>query len=185
MKWMTSCLRIGVTGHRSLPEDPALAARVEDAVRRLVAMAEGAPCLVVVSALAPGADRLVAETVLREPGAELEALLPMPPDQCEQDFPEPELRAEFRELLHRAREIDVVPSTGSRRANFESAGLAMLDRIDVLLALWDGEPARGQGGTAQIVAHAEARGLPVVWIGTSAPYPVRLLGGALDPAGTS
>lgn len=178
---MSGCLRIGVTGHRSLPEDPALAARVDEAVRRLVARSsngDGPPCLVVVSALAPGADRLVAESVLREPRSELEALLPMPPDQCELDFPEPELRAEFRALLHRAREIDVIPSAGSRRANFKSAGLAMLDRIDVLLALWDGEPARGQGGTAEIVAHAEARDLPVVWIATTAPYQVRLLGGA-------
>jgi hypothetical protein len=178
---MTDCLRIGVTGHRSLPDDPALAARVDEAIRRLVALngnGDGPPCLVVVSALAPGADRLVAETALREPNSSLEALLPMPPDQCELDFPEPELRVAFRNLLHRARDIDVIPSAGSRRANFESAGLAMLDRINVLLALWDGEPARGQGGTAEIVAHAEARGLPVVWIATAAPFPIRVLGGA-------
>jgi hypothetical protein len=181
---MTDCLRIGVTGHRSLPEDQSLADRVAEAVRGVIDWRDEPPCLVVVSALAPGADRLVAEAVLRVPGAELEALLPMPPEEVELDFPEPASRAEFRDLLARAREIDVIPSAGSRRANFESAGLAMLERIDVLLALWDGEPARGQGGTAEIVAYAETRGLPVVWIATTAPYPVRILGGALDRAGT-
>lgn len=174
------CLRIGVTGHRNVPDDPALRARVAEAVRRIAGLGEEPRCLTVVSALAPGADRLVAEAVLREPGAALEALLPMPPDQVEEDFPNPDSRAEFRDLLHRAETIESIPSAGSRRANFESAGVAMLDRVDVLIALWDGEPARGQGGTAQIVAHAEARGVPVVWIGTVAPYPVRVLGGVVD-----
>ena len=37
-------------------------------------------------------------------------------------------------------------------------------RCDVLLAIWDGEPARGEGGTGQIVAEAIEAGLPVVWV---------------------
>ncbi len=41
----------------------------------------------------------------------------------------------------------------------------MLDRADELWAVWDGEPARGPGGTADVVAHARGRGVPVrvVW----------------------
>jgi hypothetical protein len=34
----------------------------------------------------------------------------------------------------------------------------------VLIALWDGQPSRGKGGTAEIVAYARQRGIPVVWI---------------------
>jgi hypothetical protein len=48
----------------------------------------------------------------------------------------------------------------------------MLDRIDVLLALWDGKPARGRGGTAEIVRRAHDLGLPVVWISTVAPFKI-------------
>jgi hypothetical protein len=37
----------------------------------------------------------------------------------------------------------------------------MLQASDVLLALWDGQAARGRGGTAQVVAEARELGLPV------------------------
>lgn len=32
---------------------------------------------------------------------------------------------------------------------------------DVLLAVWDSRPARGPGGAADVVAHAEHQGTPV------------------------
>ena len=33
--------------------------------------------------------------------------------------------------------------------------------VDELLAVWDGKPARGYGGTADVVAYAERNGVPV------------------------
>jgi hypothetical protein len=38
----------------------------------------------------------------------------------------------------------------------------MADRIDVLIAIHDGEPARGAGGTAEIIRYTHSLGLPVV-----------------------
>jgi hypothetical protein len=37
--------------------------------------------------------------------------------------------------------------------------------VDELIAVWDGEPARGYGGTADVVAYAKRQGIPVriVW----------------------
>ena len=43
-----------------------------------------------------------------------------------------------------------------------AASETMLDRAEQLLAVWDGQPARGYGGTADVVAHARRGGLPVV-----------------------
>ena len=42
---------------------------------------------------------------------------------------------------------------------------AMLSNIDLLLAVWDGKPARGFGGTADVVDAARDRAIPVtiVW----------------------
>lgn len=40
----------------------------------------------------------------------------------------------------------------------------MLDRADRLLAVWDGKPARGYGGTADVVAEAQTRVIPVTVI---------------------
>ena len=40
-----------------------------------------------------------------------------------------------------------------------------VDRSSVLVAVWDGQPARGLGGTADVVAYARQRGVPmeVIW----------------------
>jgi hypothetical protein len=38
----------------------------------------------------------------------------------------------------------------------------MLARCDVLVAVWDGQPAADRGGTAAVVAQAQALALPVV-----------------------
>jgi hypothetical protein len=54
----------------------------------------------------------------------------------------------------------------SREDAYERAGRYVVDRSDAIIALWDGEPARGQGGTAAIVAYARKRGVPLVWIRT-------------------
>ncbi|WP_198036875.1 hypothetical protein [Nocardia sp. BMG51109] len=40
----------------------------------------------------------------------------------------------------------------------------MLDDADELFAVWDGKPARGYGGTADVVAVARQRGMPVTVI---------------------
>jgi hypothetical protein len=43
--------------------------------------------------------------------------------------------------------------------------IAVVQRSDVLLAVWDGLPARWFGGTGDVVAYARERGVPVevVW----------------------
>jgi hypothetical protein len=40
----------------------------------------------------------------------------------------------------------------------------MIDAADKLYAVWDGEPARSYGGTADVVAYARERGTPVLVI---------------------
>jgi len=44
------------------------------------------------------------------------------------------------------------------------ASKAMLARTDRLFAVWDGKPARGYGGTADVVAEARKRAVPVTVI---------------------
>jgi len=163
-------LRIGVTGHRVLAEAPRILAGVEAALDRIEAAFPGrAP--VVVSALAEGADRLVAEAVLRRPGARLVAVLPMPAWDLEADFATAESRAEFAALLARAAEVVEVPARSTREEAYAAANEWLLDNVDVLVAVWDGAGAQGQGGTAEVVARARARHLPLAWIhaGNRAP----------------
>jgi hypothetical protein len=46
-----------------------------------------------------------------------------------------------------------------------AASEALVARSDRLVAVWDGEPSGGWGGTADVVAHARGTGIPVqvIW----------------------
>jgi len=77
----------------------------------------------------------------------------------------------FLELLAVADQVIELPPSLTRTEAYESAGLFVLDHIDVLIALWDGKPAKGRGGTGQMVAEARARGLPMAWIHTDEHNP--------------
>ncbi len=160
-------LRIGVTGHRWIPDDANTRATVRDVVERVIA-AHSHPVLpatttgvTVVSALAEGADRIVAHVGL-DLGARLEVVLPLEADDYERDFKRDASRAEFHELCARAASVQVVDATPSRDIGYSSAGRTMADRIDVLIAIHDGEPERGAGGTAEIVRYTHSLGIPVV-----------------------
>jgi glutathione S-transferase len=155
-------LVVGVTGHRLVGER----ARVERAtggVAEVLAARAGAHGWRVVSALAEGADRIVASAALAA-GAHLDAVLPLEPDDYRTDFAEPGSVAEFDALLARSDSVAVTGAwpDGSRERAYANAGAAMLGRCRVLVALWDGEPARGVGGTAEVVAAAQAGGIEII-----------------------
>ena len=169
-------LCIGVTGHRNLAAPRALERRVEESLcrldRRFAAAGLPAPVLTVASPLAEGADRLVARVALRRPGARLLALLPLPPDEYRRDFSD-HSALEFDALLGQAERVLIAPPAPSREAAYAAAGLAVLDRCRILIALWDGLPARGIGGTSELVAEARTRSAPLIWIGIQPPFAVR------------
>jgi hypothetical protein len=162
-------VRVGVSGHRLLPDDreAELVAAVDGILAEL-----GDPGTVV-SSIAEGADRLVAWRGLRRPGWELLVVLPMAPDDYAVDFATAVSRDEFTRLLDAATEIDQVPAQPDRVTAYLAAGMRVLERSDVLIAVWDGAPARGRGGTAEIVERARAGGRPVAWIHAGNDGPAR------------
>ncbi|MCU1393422.1 MAG: hypothetical protein JWM34_1850 [Ilumatobacteraceae bacterium] len=145
--------RIGVSGHRSYRDEAAVASMTESVLDRVLAN-DAAP--VVLSNLATGADQLVAELVLNRDGARLDVVLPLPVDDYGDDFGSALSRHQFDALLERASTVTVIEQIPgeSREAAYERAGQAIVDTCDVLVALWDGAPARGRGGTAEMVQYA-------------------------------
>jgi len=160
MKRSSVC--VGVTGHRFLAEAEKLRAAVRGALDRVAAAFPDAK-LTIVSPLAEGADRLVAEAGLAR-GAELIVPLPLPRDDYITDFATDESKTEFLGLLSRADEVIELPQTAERNDAYAQVGAWLLDHSDVLIALWDGQPAQGRGGTAEVVEEALARKTPVLHV---------------------
>jgi len=167
-------LRIGVTGHRRLPEDFALSEAVLAALYQACVAVRGTAGLTckmeVISSLAEGADSLVAELVLAQADGVLRAALPLPQDAYERAFTGSAALRTFRALLARASTVEVICEAVRAEGAYVEAGIQVMRRCDVLLALWDGLPPRGPSGTGAIVALARAEEKPMIWIEAAPPY---------------
>lgn len=73
--------------------------------------------------------------------------------------------AEYDRILSAARKVHRMDFTESDSEAHMAASAYMVDQADELWAVWDGEPARGYGGTADVVAYARERHIPVrvIW----------------------
>jgi hypothetical protein len=151
-------LAVGVTGHRN-PHPQAMAALRSHVVQAFERLEKAFSLrLVVLSSLAEGADRLVAEIAL-ERGHKLVAPLPLPAEEYEKDFADAASRAEFRKLLARAESHFTVPLPSGddvtdkavRDAAYRRAGILVARDCHLLLALWDGQDSGKSGGTWDVV----------------------------------
>lgn len=73
-------------------------------------------------------------------------------------------RGEYDALLAAASGTTRLSFTESTSESHMAASQVMLASADHLYAVWDGKPARGYGGTADVVADAKSRGIPVTII---------------------
>ena len=151
-------MRIGVTGHMNLDENTTHL--VAAAIRTHLADIDGL-ALVGISCLARGADSIFAQAVLDQGGA-LEAILPST------DYRQTKVKTDhaptFDKLLAEATLVRTMPFDTANRDAYAAANEAMLNTIDQLLAIWDGQPSPDRGGTAGAVEDARARGIDVVVI---------------------
>jgi hypothetical protein len=148
---------IGITGHRGLsgPTERLVAAALRAEVAR---HADGE--LVGVSSIADGADSLFATAVLDAGGT----LVVIVPARRYRDALPPRQQPVYDALLARAARVVVLDHEDPTDVAYMDGGLRILDEIDRLVAVWDGQEARGLGGTAHLVGAAEERGLPVTVI---------------------
>lgn len=149
---------VGITGHQDLSPDCAQLVRrhIADELDALTAPIVGH------SSLAAGADQLFAEAVL-ERGWQIKALLPS--ENYEASFTDPAALVRFREFLSRAVTTTRLSHTHASEEAYWEAGQEIVNQTDVLLAVWDGRPAGGLGGTADVVAYGRAKGksVKVIW----------------------
>jgi hypothetical protein len=151
---------VGMTGHQGLPTPTAelVTAALRDTLRPY------ALNLVGVTMLGPGADQLFARVVLSLGGI-LYVVQPTVGMQYRDSFEDEAARRGYDELYSQASHVQVLEHTESTEQAHMDAGQVVVDRSSILVAVWDGQPARGLGGTADVVAYARERGVPVevVW----------------------
>lgn len=150
---------VGMTGHQGLPTPTAelVTAALRDTLSRYH------PQLVGVTMLGPGADQLFARVVLSL-GGWLYVVQPTKGRQYRDGFEDPDARRGYDELYGRASYFEALEYTESTERAHMEAGKVVVDRSSVLVAVWDGQPSRGLGGTADVVAYARERGVPVAVI---------------------
>ena len=191
-------LRVGVTGHRpnKLREAdlPALRQRVgeilgvvsglarEAATDASAAYSAAPPRLQIVSALAEGADRIVAQVALAC-GFELQVVLPYADGLYRREFAGEESVAEFERLLGQATAVLTLQGAPRSPAAYEAVGRVVARHCDLLVAIWDGQPAAGPGGTADVVRMALDARTPAVRVDSRSPSDATFL--APGPTATS
>lgn len=152
-------MRIGITGHQTLRGE--LGWEWIDAQIREI-LASWCPACVGITSLAVGADQHFAKIVLDLGGA-IEVVVPFP--GYETRFGNENDRTAYHKLLGAARAVHTLQRVeDDDQRSYLAAGQQVVDRSDLILAVWDGKPAVGLGGTADIVTYAGSRGKKVIQI---------------------
>lgn len=161
---------IGVVGHRDLREGDlaVLEEKVERIFEEIRGMYSHSP-ITVVSALAQGADCLVAKVAIKLAeqknfDIQLAVVLPMARDLYKADFPTRESREEFNELISKAQSVITLPlekgntlqnisDPGERRdQQYVAVGNYLVRHCHILIALWDGRHHMDKlGGTSHVI----------------------------------
>ena len=190
-------LAVGVTGHRAevLPQDsvPVLRSRIGEVLRCIeeagAALLEarrdcftGArPRLRFVSPVADGADQIAAEVAL-ERGWELQAILPFDRAAYRTSLANHGARERFDDLLNRTTCLLELPGDPEHTLDaYVMTGRATVGHCDVLIAIWDGLPPRGRGGTGEVVQLALTRGTAIVHVPLVSDDETRILWSGFDP----
>jgi len=117
--------------------------------------------LVGISCIADGPDTWFAQIVLAH-GGRLEVVVPASEYRASlPDWHHPD----YDELMARAADVDHTGMQESNSQAHQAGSEIVVGLADQLIAVWDGQPARGYGGTADVVAYAQRVGVPVhvVW----------------------
>jgi hypothetical protein len=148
-------ISIGVSGHQNRPgiDWDWVAGALRSEIAKVGRIAKA------FSSLAVGSDQVFADVAV---GLNIPVVAVLPLVGYERYFEGKEL-TNYRRLLSRCQRVQLKWSGDPQRAFFE-AGKYVVEKSDILFAIWDGEPAEGFGGTADIVEFAERSARRIIQI---------------------
>ena len=177
-------LVIGVTGHRNLHPDeiPKIRAKIKEIFDFLKGKYPNTP-LLLISPLAEGADRLVAQVAVEE-NIRFIVPFPLPKEEYCRDFKTKECQKEFDDLLSKASTVFELPietqgfeekNSPARHQQYAIVGAYVARHAHILIALWDGIELETVGGTSQVLQYrlkGDMNGLPEKYRPSSNPLDI-------------
>jgi hypothetical protein len=160
-------VKIGVSGHQNLGSEETatwVRAEIQNALLKENFLSG-------ISSLAAGTDQLFAQIVL-DLNRPIEVVIPC--EHYEDAFSDPKAVEIFRELKARATKSYLLPYREPSEKAFFEAGKRVVQMSNVVVAVWNGKPAAGMGGTGDIVKYALRAGKKVLHLHTERKT-VRLL----------
>jgi hypothetical protein len=147
---------VGFSGHQALSQETREAVRAE-----LTQVLSNWRQFLGVSSLAAGSDQIFAEAALAAGG---QLLVVIPSYGYERTFDNSDDLTRYRKLLEASRDRIQLTFPQPSEEAYWAAGKRIVDMVETLIAVWDGQPAGGLGGTADVVAYAKERNKEVLRI---------------------
>lgn len=177
-------LVIGVTGHRNLHPDeiPKIKEKIKEVFDFFRSNYPHTP-LLLISPLAEGADRLVAQVAVEE-NIRFIVPFPLPESEYRRDFKPKECEEEFDELLAKATDHFELPvlnagieikNSEARHIQYALVGAYIARHSHILIALWDGKEQDNIGGTYQVLQYrltGNMKELPEKYLPSSNPLDI-------------
>jgi len=162
-----STFRIGCSGHQQIG-DEATVQYVSEQLRELLITyqrqaRDRSQDLLAYSALAVGTDQLFVKIAL-ELGVPIEVVIPCA--RYEDIFATAEARDEYHRLLNSCQHVHRLSFEGCSEDAYLAAGHGIVDFSDLVILVWNGYPAGGKGGTADVASYARLVRRPFIHIHT-------------------
>lgn len=148
---------VGFAGHRVVVNPSAIKAAISRELQVIVASVDGE--LVGVASAAAGTDLLFLDAC-REAGLKTVVLLPFPKERFALDFENPEEWNHACHCMEAAWWCEVSPGGEDAPEAYHVVARESMALADRMLFHWDGQAARGLGGTGESIREASERKIP-------------------------
>jgi hypothetical protein len=148
-------MKVGVTGHQNLGSAEYitwLSITLKSAIQKYKVD-------IGLTSLAIGADQLFAQ-LLKQSNISYKVIIPC--NNYEMTFTDTTSLGIYQTLLSSAYSNFQLPFAEPSETAFYAAGKEIVDRSDMMFAIWNGQPVKGLGGTGDIVKYAQSIKKPVV-----------------------
>ncbi|MGG3102046.1 hypothetical protein ABEP12_01960 [Bacillus velezensis] len=152
-------MNLGITGHQDLGSENWERKIAE----KLTKIIKEHPVRMGYTCLAKGADQLFAQALIK---LRVPYTVVIPSSNYEATFEGRNEIARYKELLEKADQQIKLPFSQPEEKAFLEAGKCVADNAEILIAVWNGQAAKGLGGTGDIVKYSFQKKRKIIHLNT-------------------